>query len=393
MKTNNSIKIFQREYENYYSLIALHYKDMYHIHFVLFLILGLIIANSGVLLWYLLAKFLNHNDIIKTGFEGYLTFFWGVSSNIFIFIAGMLLDCAINYMRFQHIKEHDFSNWFLGTIIFSLSCGIVAYIFYNSDLDPLYNKADIPYRVKELLSTFSWAYFMAAIIFLPFFLFKKFWNKIFDIMFLPYTYIWLFLTVFAGLSIYFFCFSTDEKVRGILAAIGFRSGIFLGLYFSIIKTNIEREKSQKRIIQPDIGRKHTVFISYAHEDKESALKLYEDLKTNGIEPWIDAEDILPGEKWKKKITNAIKKCNYFIPVISENSIDKRGFVQKELKYALEILDEIPDSDIYIIPVKIDECSIEDNRLNELHQEYMDRKTPSKWKDGINKIIKSIKKVE
>jgi hypothetical protein len=42
-----------------------------------------------------------------------------------------------------------------------------------------------------------------------------------------------------------------------------------------------------------------VFICYAREDKEIAKKLYYDLKHSGIEPWIDMENLLPGQKWRK----------------------------------------------------------------------------------------------
>ena len=90
--------------------------------------------------------------------------------------------------------------------------------------------------------------------------------------------------------------------------------------------------------------KPRVFISYAHEDKVAAEKLYLDLRKYDINAWIDSEYLLPGQKWKTEIKQAIRESRFFIALLSENSIRKRGFVQSELAEALEILREFPESD-------------------------------------------------
>ena len=46
-----------------------------------------------------------------------------------------------------------------------------------------------------------------------------------------------------------------------------------------------------------------------------------------------------------------------IACLSKNSISKRGYVQKELKEAISVLDEIPEDAIYIIPIRIDGCFV------------------------------------
>lgn len=130
---------------------------------------------------------------------------------------------------------------------------------------------------------------------------------------------------------------------------------------------------------------NTVFISYAHEDLEVARKLYCDLKNIGLTLWFDEESLLPGNKWKVEIHEAIKQSKYFISILSSNSLNKKGYVQKELKYALEILDEYPDSDIYVIPVRIDNCEPVQEKLKEIHRVDM---FPN-WEEGVNKIVTSI----
>ena len=115
-----------------------------------------------------------------------------------------------------------------------------------------------------------------------------------------------------------------------------------------------------------MNNKDTVFISYSKVDIDFAKKIYFDLKEAGANPWMDIENLLPGQNWKETIARTIRKCNFFIALISSSSISKRGFVQKEIKIALDVLSEIPQNDIFIIPVRIHECVPNDDILQNLH---------------------------
>jgi hypothetical protein len=128
-----------------------------------------------------------------------------------------------------------------------------------------------------------------------------------------------------------------------------------------------------------------VFLSYAREDEEQARRMFEDLRAAGVSPWFDKDSLLPGQRWKTAIKAAIRDCRFFIAILSSNSINKRGYVQKELKDALEVLDEYPSSAIFIIPVRLDNCVPSDDRLGDLHWVDM---FPN-WSDGLARIIKTI----
>lgn len=39
------------------------------------------------------------------------------------------------------------------------------------------------------------------------------------------------------------------------------------------------------------------------------------------------------------------------------SVQKRTYVQKEFKYAIDVFDEFPEGEIYAIPAKLDNCEI------------------------------------
>lgn len=109
-----------------------------------------------------------------------------------------------------------------------------------------------------------------------------------------------------------------------------------------------------------------VFISYAREDRPVAEKLYEDLMRQGIRTWIDSHSLTPGARWKEEIAGAIQESIYFISLLSSKSVSKIGYVQKEVRIALELLDEHPDDIVFVIPVRLEECSPSHKRLADLN---------------------------
>lgn len=129
-----------------------------------------------------------------------------------------------------------------------------------------------------------------------------------------------------------------------------------------------------------------VFISYAHEDSVSAQRLYKDLKNAGLNPWLDNRSLLPGQRWESKIREAMGSSRYFIALLSRNSVEKKGYVQKELDAALDVLDEIHKSDVYVIPVRLDDTVINDKKLGRI--QFVDL-FPD-WNYGVENVIKAIK---
>jgi hypothetical protein len=61
-----------------------------------------------------------------------------------------------------------------------------------------------------------------------------------------------------------------------------------------------------------------VFISYANQDAEAAKRLNDDLKSRGVNTWLDKECIIPGEKWEIAIKKAIEDSQFFLAVLSSN---------------------------------------------------------------------------
>ena len=74
---------------------------------------------------------------------------------------------------------------------------------------------------------------------------------------------------------------------------------------------------------------------------------------------MDIYSIKGGENWLRAITKAIDECEIFLAILSNNSVSRRGVIQKELKKALDKWEGMLPDDIYIIPIRIDDCPIPD----------------------------------
>ncbi len=105
-------------------------------------------------------------------------------------------------------------------------------------------------------------------------------------------------------------------------------------------------------------RKLNVFLCHASQDKPVVRELYSCLNSETwIEPWLDEEKLLPGVDWEMEIESAVRASDVVVVCLSNNSINKKGYVQKEIRTALDIADQIPDGQIYIIPLRLENCEV------------------------------------
>jgi transcriptional regulator with XRE-family HTH domain len=100
-----------------------------------------------------------------------------------------------------------------------------------------------------------------------------------------------------------------------------------------------------------------VFLCHASGDKGRVRELYHRLASYGIDPWLDERKLLPGQEWEREIGRAVRNSDVVLVCISNASVTKAGFVQKEIRFALDVADEKPEGTIFIIPVRLEECSV------------------------------------
>lgn len=119
----------------------------------------------------------------------------------------------------------------------------------------------------------------------------------------------------------------------------------------------EKYNSLTQVEPTERTQTYSIFVNYAREDNAVVAQLCERLRERGFAPWIDTQDIVPGEDWKKALTRAIQTSTFFLACLSKNSVKKRGVVQEELKEALSVWNQKLQDDIYLIPVRIEDCEV------------------------------------
>ncbi|MGZ3617692.1 MAG: toll/interleukin-1 receptor domain-containing protein [Ktedonobacteraceae bacterium] len=62
-----------------------------------------------------------------------------------------------------------------------------------------------------------------------------------------------------------------------------------------------------------------VFISYHHEDADSAENLMNKIKGAGFDSWVDSENLRAGEEWQVSIDQAIKSAFALIVIMTPNA--------------------------------------------------------------------------
>ena len=91
------------------------------------------------------------------------------------------------------------------------------------------------------------------------------------------------------------------------------------------------------------------FFSYARKDSGFVRKLAEELRSSGVNLWLDQLDIVGGEHWDRAVENALNSCKGMILVLSADSVNSNN-VMDEVSYALE-------EGKRIIPVRCRDCDI------------------------------------
>lgn len=100
-----------------------------------------------------------------------------------------------------------------------------------------------------------------------------------------------------------------------------------------------------------------IFLSYAFDDNAKVKKLYDQLLSLGTTPWLDTVDLLPGQDWKLEISKALDAADIILLCLTKKSVNKEGYVQKEMRLALDRELEMPEGKIFLIPARLEECDI------------------------------------
>lgn len=95
-----------------------------------------------------------------------------------------------------------------------------------------------------------------------------------------------------------------------------------------------------------------IFISYKSDEAAIVSKLYEDLRLNGFDVWLDQKELLPGNPWEDEIELALDECTHMIAVLTPEATQSHviraewGFFLSHKKPILPLL--LRDTDIPLL---------------------------------------------
>lgn len=132
--------------------------------------------------------------------------------------------------------------------------------------------------------------------------------------------------------------------------------------------------------------KPRVFIAYAQEDLAQARRLCTDLQAAGCAPWLDKDQLVPGQNWPRAIQRAMDVSDAFVACFSERSIVKRGQFQAELRHALRCARRLPLEAVFLIPVRLEPCEVPAAIAEQV--QYVDL-FPD-WEKGLKRILRGVR---
>ncbi len=97
---------------------------------------------------------------------------------------------------------------------------------------------------------------------------------------------------------------------------------------------------------------YSCFISYSSKDQAFADRLYIDLRQKGIRCWLATEYLKIGDKFRRRINDAIRVHDKLMVVLSEYSVQS-SWVEDEVEAAFE--KERRDGGAMLFPIRLDEA--------------------------------------
>ena len=101
------------------------------------------------------------------------------------------------------------------------------------------------------------------------------------------------------------------------------------------------------------------FISYASNDRLRVEPVWRRLQQDfpGVKFWFDVQELLPGQDWDLEIQKARDRSNGMILFLSNTSLNKEGYVQREFKWAMRRMEEMPEGHSFLFPVRLEPCEM------------------------------------
>ncbi len=77
-----------------------------------------------------------------------------------------------------------------------------------------------------------------------------------------------------------------------------------------------------------------VFLTHSSLDREFVAELASVLRHHGVPVWYSQTNILGAQQWHDEIGTALRRCDWFLLVLTPNSVESM-WVKRELLFALQ----------------------------------------------------------
>lgn len=129
-----------------------------------------------------------------------------------------------------------------------------------------------------------------------------------------------------------------------------------------------------------------VFLVYAREDFDNVRQIYQHLRSAGFDPWLDMEDLIPGDAWQPRIRREIEQAGAILVFLSRHMTNRKGYVHKEVQIALDHISELPMGSPILIPVRLEPVEAPE-RLARF--QWLDYFAP----DGLERLVSTLDQIQ
>jgi TIR domain len=140
----------------------------------------------------------------------------------------------------------------------------------------------------------------------------------------------------------------------------FNLSVILGAAFFALRPQwsavkfVRRPGLEKPPVAPGLLQ---VFLCHCSEDKPAVRALFKQLETDGFQPWLDEEDLPPSMPWNDQIHGALQSSHAVAICLTKVFEHKEGYIQKELRDALDLAKYKLPGAVFLIPARLEECEI------------------------------------
>ena len=109
---------------------------------------------------------------------------------------------------------------------------------------------------------------------------------------------------------------------------------------------------------PDAPKQLRVFLCHSSHDKVIVNEVYKLLDAQGwIDPWLDTKKLIPGMDWNMEIEKAVESSHIVLVFLTNNSVNKEGYIQRELRLVLDVALNMAEDTIFVIPLRLEDCEL------------------------------------